>query len=101
MGVPRRMLPEIRPSMEVYGEANGALACTYGTGSFLLMNTGEQPVRSNNGLLSARWTGWTTRVSLAEPAAQPSPPNVFAATAISSRDDVAPGSWWPMLRGPR
>ncbi len=79
MGVPRTMLPEIRPSMEVYGEAGGALAglpvaaalgdqhaalfgqtcfapgdakCTYGTGSFLLMNTGEQPVRSANGLLT-------------------------------------------------
>jgi glycerol kinase len=79
MGVPRAMLPEIRPSMEVYGEAGGALAglpvaaalgdqhaalfgqtcfepgdakCTYGTGSFLLMNTGDQPVRSGNGLLT-------------------------------------------------
>jgi glycerol kinase len=79
MGVPRAMLPEVRPSMEVYGEANGALdglpvaaalgdqhaalfgqacfatgdaKCTYGTGSFLLMNTGEQPVRSANGLLT-------------------------------------------------
>ena len=79
MGVPRAMLPEIRPSVEVYGEARGALAglpvaaalgdqhaalfgqtcfapgeakCTYGTGSFLLMNTGEQPVRLDNGLLT-------------------------------------------------
>jgi glycerol kinase len=79
MGVPRAMLPEIRPSMEIYGEARGALAglpvaaalgdqhaalfgqtcfstgdakCTYGTGSFLLMNTGDQPVRSRNGLLT-------------------------------------------------
>jgi glycerol kinase len=79
MGVPRAMLPEIRPSMEVYGEAGGALTglpvaaalgdqhaalfgqtcfaggdakCTYGTGSFLLMNTGETPVWSANGLLT-------------------------------------------------
>ena len=79
VGVPRAMLPEIRPSMEVYGEAGGDLAglpvaaalgdqhaalfgqacfasgdakCTYGTGSFLLMNTGETPVRSSNGLLT-------------------------------------------------
>ena len=79
IGVPRAMLPEIRPSMEVYGEAGGALAglpvaaalgdqhaalfgqtcfepgdakCTYGTGSFLLMNTGDEPVRSGNGLLT-------------------------------------------------
>jgi glycerol kinase len=78
MGVPRAMLPEIRPSMEVYGEAEGlggmlvaaALGdqhaalfgqtcfeagdtkCTYGTGSFMLMNTGPEPVRSDNGLLT-------------------------------------------------
>jgi glycerol kinase len=79
MGVPRAMLPEIRPSMEIYGEANGVLEgvpvaaalgdqhaamfgqtcfetgdakCTCGTGSFLLMNTGAQPVRSTNGLLT-------------------------------------------------
>ena len=79
MVVPRAMLPEIRPSMEVYGEAGGELAglpvaaalgdqhaalfgqtcfdpgdakCTYGTGSFLLMNTGSEPARSTNGLLT-------------------------------------------------
>jgi glycerol kinase len=79
MGVPRAMLPEIVPSTEIYGEARGTLAgmpvaaslgdqhaalfgqtcfetgdakCTYGTGSFLLMNTGEEPVWSANGLLT-------------------------------------------------
>ncbi|HWF77892.1 MAG TPA: glycerol kinase GlpK [Caulobacteraceae bacterium] len=79
IGVPRAMLPQIRPSSEVYGEAGGALAgvpvaaalgdqqaalfgqtcfspgegkCTYGTGSFLLVNTGERPVASKNGLLT-------------------------------------------------
>ncbi len=79
IGVPRAMLPEIRPSSEVYGTARGALEgvpvaaalgdqqaalfgqtcfspgegkCTYGTGSFLLVNTGERPVFSNNGLLT-------------------------------------------------
>ncbi|MHB1568604.1 MAG: glycerol kinase GlpK [Solirubrobacteraceae bacterium] len=79
LGVPRAMLPEIRPSAEVYGEAGGQLAgvpvaaalgdqqaalfgqtcfspgeakCTYGTGSFLLLNTGERPVRSTCGLLT-------------------------------------------------
>ena len=79
MGVPRAMLPTIRPSMEIYGEARGELAglpvaaalgdqhaalfgqtcfdegdakCTYGTGSFLLMNTGARPARSTNGLLT-------------------------------------------------
>jgi glycerol kinase len=79
MGVPRAMLPEIRPSGAVYGEASGPLAglpiagalgdqhaalfgqtcfsrgegkCTYGTGSFMLLNTGSRPVTSANGLLT-------------------------------------------------
>ena len=79
MGVPRAMLPEIRPSGEIYGEMQGPLAgvpvaaaigdqqaalfgqacflpgdakCTYGTGSFLLFNTGERPVPSNSGLIT-------------------------------------------------
>ncbi len=79
IGVPRAMLPEIRPSSEIYGEASGELAgvpvasalgdqqaalfgqtCfapgegknTYGTGSFLLVNTGEKLVHSKNGLLT-------------------------------------------------
>lgn len=78
-GVPRAMLPRICASSEVYGHATGVLVgvpvasalgdqqaalfgqscfspgegkCTYGTGSFLLVNTGEQPVRSANGLLT-------------------------------------------------
>jgi glycerol kinase len=79
IGVPRAMLPEIRSSSEVYGEATGVLKgvkvagalgdqqaalfgqtcfepgegkCTYGTGGFLLLNTGEKPVKSKNGLLT-------------------------------------------------
>ncbi len=79
VGVPRAMLPEIRPSAEIYGEAGAALAgvpvasvlgdqhaalvgqtcfdpgeakCTMGTGSFLLLNTGERPIVSNSGLLT-------------------------------------------------
>jgi glycerol kinase len=79
MGVPRAMLPEIRPSAEVYGEARGTLAgvpvasalgdqqaalfgqtcflpgeakCTYGTGSFLLFNTGQRRIVSASGLLT-------------------------------------------------
>ncbi|NPV53898.1 MAG: glycerol kinase GlpK [Firmicutes bacterium] len=31
----------------------GMLKCTYGTGSFMLMNTGESPVKSTHGLLSS------------------------------------------------
>jgi glycerol kinase len=74
MGIPRSMLPEIRSSSEVYGEASGTAAAgrpiagilgdqqaalfgqtcfargeaknTYGTGSFLLLNTGGDIVRS-------------------------------------------------------
>ncbi len=78
-GVPRPLLPEIRSSAESYGEARallpgvritaalgdqqaalfgqtcfspGEAKCTYGTGSFLLMNTGTDLVRSHNGLLT-------------------------------------------------
>jgi glycerol kinase len=79
LDVPRSMLPEIRASSEVYGEAKGDLAgipvagdlgdqqaalfgqtCfsvgeaknTYGTGNFLLLNTGNEPVQSKNGLIT-------------------------------------------------
>jgi len=75
LAVPRAILPEIRPSSEVYGTAGGvpvasALGdqqaalfgqtcftpgegkCTYGTGSFLLVNTGATPVVSRHGLLT-------------------------------------------------
>jgi len=79
IGVPRAMLPQIRSSSEVYGTARGLLAgipvagilgdqqaammgqgCyepgeaknTYGTGCFMLLNTGEQIVPSRSGLLT-------------------------------------------------
>ena len=79
LGVPMAVLPEIRPSSEVYGEATGEFAgitvaaalgdqhaalfgqgcyspgevkSTYGTGSFLLLNTGDAPVASRSGLIS-------------------------------------------------
>ncbi len=79
IGVPRAMLPEIRSSSEVYGEGRGVAQgvpvasalgdqqaalfgqtcfavgegkCTYGTGGFLLVNTGEAAVQSKNGLLT-------------------------------------------------
>ena len=77
MGVPLSMLPEIRSSSEVYGESTklrapiaGILgdqqaatfgqACfekgmsknTYGTGNFMLLNTGTEIVPSENGLLT-------------------------------------------------
>ena len=79
MGIPRAMLPTIKASSEVYGKAIGALegisvagdlgdqqaalfgqTCfsageaknTYGTGCFMLLNTGTKPVQSKNGLLT-------------------------------------------------
>lgn len=82
LGIPRSMLPEVKSSSEVYGQTNiggkggtripvagmagdqqaalfgqmchekGMAKNTYGTGCFLLMNTGEEPVKSENGLLT-------------------------------------------------
>jgi glycerol kinase len=80
MEVPAAILPEIRSSAEVYGLAKGGAldgipvasalgdqqaalfgqTCyskgeaksTYGTGTFMLMNTGDEPVNSYNGLLT-------------------------------------------------
>jgi glycerol kinase len=85
LDVPREMLPEVRASSEVYGETDASLfgepiklasavgdqqgalfgqACfepgaaknTYGTGCFLLQNTGASPVASQSGLLTT--VGW-------------------------------------------
>ena len=79
--IPASMLPQPVPSSQVYGETEdllfggpikiagaagdqqaalfgqtcfeaGEAKSTYGTGCFLLMNTGEKPVISNNGLLT-------------------------------------------------
>ena len=78
-GVPAAMLPEIRSNVEVYGTATtvlpgtsiaaalgdqqaalfgqtcfspGEAKCTYGTGAFLLLNTGADQVQSSHGLIS-------------------------------------------------
>jgi glycerol kinase len=84
IGVPRSMLPEIRPSSSVYGEVKedgfagvpvagdlgdqqaatfgqtcfsvGEAKNTYGTGNFLLLNTGNEAVQSKNGLITT--AGW-------------------------------------------
>lgn len=85
LDIPPEMLPEVRPSSEVYGETDPALfgapipiggaagdqqaatfgqACfdpgtaknTYGTGCFMLLNTGEEPVSSTHGLITT--IGW-------------------------------------------
>ena len=82
LNIPKSMLPEVRNSSEVYGYANlggksdvmvpiagiagdqqsalfgqtcfekGEAKNTYGTGCFLLMNTGEEMIESKNGLLT-------------------------------------------------
>jgi glycerol kinase len=79
VGVPAAMLPVIRSSSEVYGLGVGDLdgvpiagdlgdqqaalfgqacfepgqiKCTYGTGCFMLMHTGERPVHSRHGLIT-------------------------------------------------
>ena len=85
MEIPASMLPEVVPSSMVYGRTapeflggsivisgaagdqqaalfgqncfrKGEVKNTYGTGGFLLMNTGEQPVYSKNGLVTT--IGW-------------------------------------------
>ena len=79
LGIPSSMLPSIQPSSKIYGQCRGLLdgiqiagilgdqqaamfgqACfspgeaknTYGTGCFMLLNTGETPVASESGLLT-------------------------------------------------
>ena len=85
LGIPRAMLPEVRPSSEVYGQTEeewfgrsipiagilgdqqaatfgqacfspGSAKNTYGTGCFVLMNVGQRPVPSENNLLTT--IGW-------------------------------------------
>lgn len=85
LGVPRAMLPQVRSSSEVYGETlpehlgaavpiagdagdqqaatfgqacfqPGAAKNTYGTGCFMLLNTGEKVIESKNNLLTT--VGW-------------------------------------------
>jgi glycerol kinase len=85
LDIPRAMLPEVRSSSEVYGQtvaklfgspipiagaagdqqaatfgqacfAPGSAKNTYGTGCFLLLNTGEKPVPSQNNMLTT--IGW-------------------------------------------
>ena len=94
LDIPRSMLPEVRPSSGVFGYTDAQLlgeripisgaagdqqaalfgqTCfrpgeaknTYGTGCFLLMNTGEKPVFSNNGLITTVAWGAQGRVCYA------------------------------------
>ncbi len=94
LDIPKCMLPEVRPSSEVYGETDytlfgdgikiagaagdqqaalfgqtcfkpGEAKNTYGTGCFLLMNTGEAPVTSTNGLVTTIAWGLSGKVEYA------------------------------------
>ena len=94
LGIPGIMLPEVRQSSEIYGMTDSSYfggmvpvasiagdqqaalfgqACfnkgdvknTYGTGCFLLMNTGETPVYSKNGLVTTIAWGLDGKVNYA------------------------------------
>ena len=94
MGIPASMLPKVVQSSEVYGYtdpaffgapipvagaagdqqaalfgqtcfAPGEAKCTYGTGAFLLMNTGEKPIFSSNGLVTTIAWGLDGKISYA------------------------------------
>ena len=93
--IPKSMLPEVRPSSEIYGETidyhffgqnvpiagvagdqqaalfgqacfgEGMAKNTYGTGCFMLMNTGEKAVASEHGLLTTIAWGIDGKVNYA------------------------------------
>ena len=94
LDIPKCMLPEVRPSSDVYGETDytlfgdgikiagaagdqqaalfgqtcfkaGEAKNTYGTGCFLLMNTGDKPVASKNGLVTTIAWGLNGKVEYA------------------------------------
>ena len=94
LGIPKCMLPEVKPSSCIYGNASpeffgapipiagaagdqqaalfgqtcfksGEAKNTYGTGCFLLMNTGEKPVYSKNGLVTTIAWGLDGKVEYA------------------------------------
>ena len=94
IGIPLSMLPEVKPSSCIYGEADasflggtiliggaagdqqsalfgqtcfekGEAKNTYGTGCFLLMNTGDKPVFSDNGLVTTIAWGLDGKVTYA------------------------------------
>lgn len=94
LDIPKNMLPEAKPSSMVYGETSDKIfggpikisgaagdqqaalfgqTCfcegegknTYGTGAFLLMNTGEKPVFSTNGLVTTIAWGLNGKVNYA------------------------------------
>ncbi|SKB32792.1 glycerol kinase GlpK [Maribacter arcticus] len=92
LSIPKSMLPEVKPSAADYGDfeyegvkipiagiagdqqaalfgqgcfKKGSAKNTYGTGCFMLMNTGEEPQFSNNGLLTTIAYGLDGKVNYA------------------------------------
>ena len=94
LDIPRCMLPAVKPSSHIFGYADasffggeipiggvagdqqaalfgqqcytpGMVKNTYGTGCFILMNTGETPIRSENGLLTTIAWGLDGKVTYA------------------------------------
>ena len=94
LDIPECMLPEVKPSSHVYGKSDfelyggeipiagaagdqqcalfgqccfapGEMKNTYGTGCFLLMNTGSEPVESKNGLVTTIAVGYNDHVEYA------------------------------------
>ena len=94
LDIPECMLPEVKPSSHVYGKSDfelyggeipiagaagdqqcalfgqccfapGEMKNTYGTGCFLLMNTGSEPVESKNGLVTTIAVGYDDHVEYA------------------------------------
>ena len=94
LNIPKSILPQAMPSSTVYGKtdaaffgapvpisgaagdqqaalfgqtcfAPGEAKCTYGTGAFVLMNTGEKPMFSQNGLVTTIAWGLNSKVTYA------------------------------------
>ncbi|OMF83129.1 glycerol kinase GlpK [Paenibacillus glucanolyticus] len=95
LDIPKVMLPEVRPSSEIYANtvtyhffgrevpiagaagdqqaalfgqtcfSEGMVKTTYGTGSFMLMNTGDKPVKSEHGLITTIAWGLDGKVQYA------------------------------------
>ena len=94
LNIPECILPQVKPSSHVYGKtdfelyggeipisgaagdqqcalfgqccfAPGEMKNTYGTGCFLLMNTGKEPVESKNGLVTTIAVGYEDHVEYA------------------------------------
>jgi len=92
LSIPRAILPEVKPSGAIFGTANidgveipiagnagdqqaalfgqccfekGDVKCTYGTGCFLLINTGNDAAASANGLLTTIAAGFDKKVQYA------------------------------------